>query len=211
LDYGITDRLMVGIGRSGFQKTVDGFAKYKLLRQCDEGCGMPFTLAIVAASSVTAAKATEVPWYAPGRQDYFTHRLSYSWQMVLGRKFSEGFSMQVMPGVVHRNLVEFDRDPNDLVNVGVGARVKLTKRLAVNGEYFHVMRDEVPAFTNSLSLGFDIETGGHVFQLHFTNSTGMFERAFITETTGKWGDGDIHFGFNISRVFTVHNPKKKKD
>lgn len=209
LDYGITDRLMVGIGRSGFQKTVDGFAKYKLLRQCDEGCGMPFTLAIVAASSVTAAKATEVPWYAPGRQDYFTHRLSYSWQMVLGRKFSEGFSMQVMPGVVHRNLVEFDRDPNDLVNVGVGARVKLTKRLAVNGEYFHVLRDEVPAFTNSLSLGFDIETGGHVFQLHFTNSTGMFERAFITETTGKWGDGDIHFGFNISRVFTVHNPKKK--
>ncbi len=211
LDYGITDRLMVGIGRSGFQKTVDGFAKYKLLRQCDEGCGMPFTLAIVAASSVTAAKATEVPWYAPGRQDYFTHRLSYSWQMVLGRKFSEGFSMQVMPGVVHRNLVEFDRDPNDLINVGVGARVKLTKRLAVNGEYFHVLRDEVPAFTNSLSLGFDIETGGHVFQLHFTNSTGMFERAFITETTGKWGDGDIHFGFNISRVFTVHNPKKKKD
>ena len=211
LDYGITDRLMVGIGRSGFQKTVDGFAKYKLLRQCDEGCGMPFTLAIVAASSVTAAKATEVPWYAPGRQDYFTHRLSYSWQLVLGRKFSEGFSMQVMPGVVHRNLVEFDRDPNDLVNVGVGARVKLTKRLAVNGEYFHVLRDEVPAFTNSLSLGFDIETGGHVFQLHFTNSTGMFERAFITETTGKWGDGDIHFGFNISRVFTVHNPKKKKD
>lgn len=209
LDYGITDRLMVGIGRSGFQKTVDGFAKYKLLRQCDEGCGMPFTLAIVAASSVTAAKATEVPWYAPGRQDYFTHRLSYSWQMVLGRKFSEGFSMQVMPGVVHRNLVEFDRDPNDLINVGVGARVKLTKRLAVNGEYFHVLRDEVPAFTNSLSLGFDIETGGHVFQLHFTNSTGMFERAFITETTGKWGDGDIHFGFNISRVFTVHNPKKK--
>jgi len=211
LDYGVTDRLMVGIGRSGFQKTVDGFAKYKILRQCDEGCGMPFTLAIVAASSVTAAKATEVPWYAPGRQDYFTHRLSYSWQMVLGRKFSEGFTMQVMPGVVHRNLVEFDRDPNDLVNVGVGARVKLTKRLAVNGEYFHVLRDEVPAFTNSLSLGFDIETGGHVFQLHFTNSTGMFERAFITETTGKWGDGDIHFGFNISRVFTVHNPKKKKD
>lgn len=210
LDYGITDRLMVGIGRSGFQKTVDGFAKYKLLRQCDEGCGMPITLALVGTSSITTARATEVPWYGPDRQDYFTHRMSYSWQLVLGRKFSEGFSMQLMPGVVHRNLVELEVDPNDLVNIGVGARAKLTKRLAINGEYFHVLRDEVPGFTNSLSVGFDIETGGHVFQLHFTNSTGMFERAFITETTGKWGDGDIHFGFNISRVFTVHNPKKKE-
>ncbi len=209
LDYGLTDRLMVGIGRSGFQKTVDGFAKYKVLRQCDEGCGMPVTLAVVASSSITTARATEVPWYGPDRQDYFTHRLSYSWQMVLGRKFSEGFSMQLTPGVVHRNLVEAENDPNDLINVGIGGRVKLTKRLAVNGEYFHVLRDEVPGLRNSLSVGFDIETGGHVFQLHFTNSTGMFERAFITETTGDWADGDIHFGFNISRVFTVHDPKKR--
>ncbi len=208
LDYGVTDRLMVGIGRSGHQKTVDGFAKFKLLRQCDEGCGMPFTLAVVAASSITAAPAADVPWYGPDRQDYFSHRLSYSWQMVLGRKFSEAFSMQVMPGVVHRNLVELANDPNDLINVGVGGRVKLSKRVAINGEYFHVLRDESALFTNSLSLGFDIETGGHVFQLHFTNSTGMFERAFISETTGKWGDGDIHFGFNISRVFTVHRPKR---
>lgn len=208
LDYGVTDRLMVGIGRSGHQKTVDGFAKYKVLRQCDEGCGMPITLAIVAASSITTAPAADVPWYGPDRQDYFSHRLSYSWQMVIGRKLSEGFSLQVMPGVVHRNLVELANDPNDLINVGMGGRIKLSKRVAVNGEYFHVLRDESALFTNSLSLGFDIETGGHVFQLHFTNSTGMFERAFITETTGKWGDGDIHFGFNISRVFTVHRPKR---
>ncbi len=209
VDMGITDRLMVGVGRSGYQKTVDGFAKFKVLRQCDEGCGMPITLAVVAASSLTTARATEVPWYGPGREDHFTHRLTYSWQMVVGRKFSDGFSMQVTPGVVHRNLVEAADDPNDLFHVGVGARAKLSKRLAINGEYFHVMRDDVPLFTNSLSVGFDIETGGHVFQLHFTNSTGMFERAYITETTGRWGDGDIHFGFNISRVFTLYDPKKK--
>lgn len=170
---------------------------------------MPITLAVVAASSLTTARATEVPWYGPGREDHFTHRLTYSWQMVVGRKFSDGFSMQVTPGVVHRNLVEAADDPNDLFHVGVGARAKLSKRLAINGEYFHVMRDDVPLFTNSLSVGFDIETGGHVFQLHFTNSTGMFERAYITETTGRWGDGDIHFGFNISRVFTLYDPKKK--
>jgi hypothetical protein len=208
LDYGITDRLMVGIGRSGYQRTVDGFFKYKLLRQCDEGCAMPLTLVIVGASSLTTAPARDVPWYGPDRKDYFSNRLSYSWQLVLGRKFSEAFSLQLMPGVVHRNLVELASDHNDLVNVGVGGRMKLSKRVAVNGEYFHVFRERSPLFTNSLSLGFDIETGGHVFQLHLTNSTGMFERAFITETIGKWGDGDIHFGFNISRVFTVHRPKR---
>ncbi|MBL7955224.1 MAG: hypothetical protein JNJ91_09290 [Flavobacteriales bacterium] len=209
LDYGISDRLMIGVGRSGFEKTVDGFAKFKILRQCDDGCGMPVTLAVVASSSMTTAPAKDVPWFGPGRQDYFSHRLSYSWQMILGRKFSEGFTMQLMPGVVHRNLVELASDRNDLLNIGVGARAKLTKRLAINAEYFHVLRDPVPLYTNSLSVGFDIETGGHVFQLHFTNSTGMFERAFISETTGRWEDGDIHFGFNISRVFTLHNPKKK--
>ncbi len=209
VDMGLTDRLMVGVGRSGYHKTVDGFAKYKVLRQCDEGCGMPITLAVVATSSITTAKATEVPWYGPGREDYLSHRLSYSWQLVMGRKFSDGFSLQLTPGVVHRNLVETANDPNDLFHIGVGARAKLTKRLAINGEYFHVLREAVPLYTNSLSVGFDIETGGHVFQLHFTNSTGMFERAFITETTGKWGDGDIHFGFNISRVFTMYSPKKK--
>lgn len=210
LDYGVTDRLMVGLGRSGYQKTVDGFAKYKFLRQCDAGCTMPITLAVVAASSITTAPAEDVEWYAPGREDYFSHRLSYAWQVIVGRKFSENFTLQLMPGLVHRNLVQNADDPNDVYNVGAGARLKLTKRLAVNGEYFYAIRDEIPGYYNSASLGLDIETGGHVFQLHFTNSTGMFERAFITETVGNWADGDIHFGFNISRVFTVHHPKKPK-
>jgi hypothetical protein len=208
-DYGVTDRLMVGIGRSGFQKTVDGFAKYKVLRQCNSGCSMPVTLAVVAASSMTTAVKEEVEWYGPDRQDYFTHRLSYSGQIIVGRKFSESFTMQVMPGIVHRNLVKLASDDNDVLNIGAGARFKLTKRVSINGEYFHVLRDPIDGYYNSASVGFDIETGGHVFQLHLTNSTGMFERAYITETVGDWGNGDIHFGFNISRVFTVHHPKKK--
>lgn len=211
LDYGITERLMIGIGRSNYQKTVDGFLKFKVLRQCDHGCSMPVTLALVASSSATTLPADQVPWYGEGRQDYFTHRLSYSFQMIVGRKFSESFSLQLVPGVVHRNLVATPEDRNDLMNVGVAGRIKLTKRLALNGEYFYVLPDQGPRdlFSNSLSLGFDIETGGHVFQLHFTNSTGMFERAFISETVGKWDNGDIHFGFNISRVFTLHDPKAK--
>lgn len=211
LDYGITEQLMVGIGRSNYQKTVDGFVKYKLLRQCDAGCSMPLTLAVVASSSVTTLSADQVPWYGDGREDFFTHRLSYSFQLIVGRKFSERFTLQVMPGVVHRNLVATPGDRNDLLNAGVAGRIKLTKRVSLNGEYFYVLPDQGPreAFTNSLSMGFDIETGGHVFQLHFTNSTGMFERGFITETVGKWDKGDIHFGFNISRVFTLYDPKAK--
>ena len=210
LDYGVTDKLMVGIGRSSFQKTLDGFVKYKLLRQCDEGCGSPLTLALVAATSLTTLPTEDLPWYDTSRVDYFSHRMGYSFQLIVGRKFSESFSMQLNPGVVHRNLVATANDPNDIIHVSGAARLKLSKRVAVNGEYFYVLPDQLPDnIRNSLSLGFDIETGGHVFQLHFTNSTAMFERGFITETVGDWGNGDIHFGFNISRVFTLHEPKKK--
>jgi hypothetical protein len=138
--------------------------------------------------------------------------------LIVGRKFSEGVSFQLNPGVVHRNLVAGINDANDVFHISGAGRVKLTKRLAFNAEYFHVLRDALePGFNNSLSIGFDIETGGHVFQLHFTNSSGMFERAFITETTGDWANsfapiskgGGFQFGFNISRVFTVHEPKRK--
>ncbi|MBS1545793.1 MAG: hypothetical protein JST38_19320 [Bacteroidetes bacterium] len=210
-DYGLTDRLMVGFGRSSYQKTLDGFAKFKVLRQCDQGCRMPVTVAVVAAASATTLAEDKVPWYFDGIQDYFTHRLAYSFQAVVGRKFSEEFSLQLTPGVVHRNLVAGPDDRNDLMNIGIAGRLKLSKRVAVNAEYFYVLPDQGPreAFHNSLAVGFDIETGGHVFQLHFTNSTGMFERAFITETTGDFFDGDIHFGFNISRVFTLYAPKAK--
>lgn len=218
LDYGVTDRLMVGIGRSSYQKTVDGFVKYKLLRQCDAGCSMPVTLALVAASSMTTLAADQVPWYSPDREDYFTHRLSYAWTLIVGRKFSESVSFQLNPGVVHRNLVAGVDDANDVFHVSGAGRVKLSKRVAFNAEYFHVLRDQAEdGFKNSLSIGFDVETGGHVFQLHFTNSSGLFERAFITETTGDWAKafdplskgGGFQFGFNISRVFTVHEPKRK--
>ena len=210
LDYGVTDRLVVGLGRSSFQKTLDGFVKYKLMRQCDSGCETPFTLALVAASSMTTLQSSALPWYDPTRQDYFSHRMGYSFQLIIGRKFSESFTLQLNPGVVHRNLVETVNDPNDVFHISGAGRLKLSKRVALNAEYFYVLPGQLPElYRNSLSLGFDIETGGHVFQLHFTNSTAMFERGFITETIGDWGNGDIHFGFNISRVFTLHNPKKK--
>lgn len=212
LDYGITDRLMVGIGRSSYQKTVDGFTKYKILRQCTSGCSMPITLSFLATSSITTLQTEQLPWYDPTRTDYFTHRLAYTFQVILGRKFNENLSLQLNPGVVHRNLVGRAEEANDVIHISAAGRFKLTKRLALTTEYFYILPDQIDAkYHNSFSVGVDIETGGHVFQLQFTNSTGMFERSFITETEGQWGKGDIRYGFNISRVFTVAKPKKPKE
>jgi hypothetical protein len=198
-DYGITNAIMVGVGRSTFQKTFDAFVKVKLLRQSTGGKrNMPITLSYVPTIALNSLK-----WADPTRKNLFSSRLSYTHQLIIGRKFSEGTSLQLMPTFIHRNLAETG-EKNDLLAVGIGGRQKLTKRVSINVEYYYQIDGyKLPNSTNSLSIGFDIETGGHVFQLHFTNSRGMFERSFISETTGKWDKGDILFGFNISRVFTI--------
>ena len=203
LDFGITDRLTIGGGRSNFEKTYDTFIKYKFLRQSSGKRNMPVTAAFLATAAVQTLK-----WDNPDRENYFSSRLYYTYQLILGRKFSEGFSLQLSPTVVHRNLVKTSAESNDVIAVAAAGRIKLTKRLAINAEYIYVLPDQLASeYVNSFSLGFDIETGGHVFQLHFTNSTSMIEKGFIAETREKWLDGGIHFGFNVSRVFTVVKPK----
>ncbi|MGB5006096.1 MAG: DUF5777 family beta-barrel protein [Ferruginibacter sp.] len=205
LDYGITRYLMVGIGRSTFEKTYDAFFKLKILRQSTGKRNMPITLSYVPTIALKTLKFED-----PTRKNYYTSRLYYTHQLIIGRKFSEGTSIQLMPTYVHRNLVKLAAESNELFAIGIGGRQKLTKRISLNVEYYY----QVPGYkltgtTNSLSLGFDIETGGHVFQLHFTNSRGMNERTFVSETTGEWSKGDIYFGFNISRVFTIGKRKNK--
>lgn len=203
-DYGITDALMIGLGRSSFEKTYDGFVKWKLVRQSKGARQIPVTLALMSGIAVNTLK-----WRNPDRENYFSSRLYFTHQLILGRKFSESTSLQLMPTLVHRNLVETTAEQNDVLALGIAGRQKLSKRVALNFEYYYVLRDQIlENYTNSLSLGFDIETGGHVFQLHFTNSTSMIEKGFVTETVGKWLDGDIHFGFNVSRVFTVKRKKR---
>jgi hypothetical protein len=205
LDYGITDRLTIGGGRSSYEKTYDGFLKYKLLRQSTGAKKVPLTLAVVASSAVKT-----LPFRDPDRENFTRSKFYYTWQLVLGRKFSDGFSLQLSPTVVHRNLVRLESEANDVLALGTAGRVKLSKRIAINAEYIYVLPGQLaPGYRNSLSIGFDIETGGHVFQLHFTNSTSLVEKGFITETVGNWGDGDIHFGFNVSRVFTVAKRRGK--
>lgn len=199
LDYGITNRLTVGVGRSSLEKAYDGYIKYKLLRQSTGKRNMPVTVALLATTAVQTLK-----WSEPDRDNFFSSRLFYTFQLIVGRKFSERFSLQLSPTVVHRNLVATMAEKHDVYGLGVGGRIKLTKRVALNGEYTFVLPDQLAdRYNNGLSVGFDIETGGHVFQLHVTNSTGMIEKAFFTENTGTWSNGDIHFGFNISRVFTL--------
>jgi hypothetical protein len=198
-DYGITRYLMVGIGRSTYQKTYDGYFKLKILRQSRGKRKMPITLSYVPTIALKTLKNED-----PTIKNYNSSRLSYSHQLIIGRKFSEGTSLQLMPTFVHQNLVTKATDPNDILAIGIGGRQKITKRLSFNFEYYYQLpKFKLQGSTNSLSLGFDIETGGHVFQLHFTNSQGMNERSFIAGTNGKWEKGDILFGFNISRVFTI--------
>ncbi len=202
LDYGLGKNLTVGIGRSTFKKEVDGFLKLRLLSQ--KTYGTPFSVVVVAGMSVYTFKNTD-----PLHEVTFSSRAGYYYQSIIGRKFSRKFSLQLSPTLVHRNVVQAG-DLNDIYAIGIGSRFKLSKRTALVADYFPVLnRPSTSDTRNSLSLGFDIETGGHVFQLHFSNSTGMNERAFITDTHDSWGKGEVRFGFNLSRVFTVKKPPER--
>ncbi len=195
VDYGLTDWFNVGIGRSSFEKTFDGFLKYVVLRQ------KPGVMPVSVAAFTSAAVKTQKTGNPAGEPD-FNARLTYTGQLILARKFSPLLSFQVSPTLVHRNTVIEQQDPNDIFALGAGGRIKLTKRVSFNAEYYYQFNTvESSQIKNSVALGFDIETGGHVFQLHFTNSRAMIEKGFIAETTGDFFDGDVHFGFNISRTF----------
>lgn len=203
LDFGLMHNLMVGVGRSTFKKELDAFIKYAPIRQSTGPWSSPVTVALVSGVTMDG-----LPWADPNRKNYFSSRLAYYHQIIIGRKFSEGFTLQLSPTMVHKNLVQQATDENDIYGLGIGGRLKLSKRIAFTWDYTHVLVGMPDSgFYNPLSVGLDIETGGHVFQLHFSNATGMNERAFITETTGQWGKGEIRFGFNLSRVFQLKKPK----
>lgn len=197
---------MAGVGRSTYKKELDAYIKYAPIRQSTGPWSSPVTFALVSGITLDG-----LPWADPNRKNFYTSKLAYYFQAIIGRKFSEAITLQVAPTMVHRNLVALETDPNNIYGLGVGGRIKLSKRIAFTWDYTHVfigMPDS--GFYHPLSVGFDIETGGHVFQLHFSNSTGMNERAFITETTGQWGKGEVRFGFNLSRVFQIKKNKALK-
>lgn len=200
LEYGLNDRLAVGIGRSSLEKTYDGFVKYKALRQSSGPRPIPVSVTLLATTAVSTLK------FQPEPERSTTSRFTYAYQALLARKFSSNLSVQFMPTLIHRNYVDLRRDENNVYAIGVAGRQKLTKRLALTAEYYYLLPgNTADDYRNSLALGFDIETGGHVFQLHFTNSQGMIEKFFVPQTTGSFFDGDIYFGFNISRAFQLRS------
>ena len=203
--YGLTNWLALGVGRSNIRKTYDGYLKLTLLRQSTGKRTMPLTLVYVGGTQLSAQRFAD-----PNRENLFSSRLSYTHQVLIARKFNEVLSLQVMPTMVHRNLVATRVDENDVYSIGAGGRVKVAPSVTINVEYFHLLPGHTADnFKNSLSVGIDIETGGHVFQLVFSNSRTMNENLFIPATEGVWEEGDIHFGFNLTRVFTVNKRGKR--
>ncbi len=207
LDYGITDRFTVGIGRSSYQKTFDGYLKYNLFRQTAESMRMPVSVSLLTSFSYYTQHFAE--------QDYLstTFRLAYTSQILIARKFNNLLSIELTPSLIHYNLVPTVNDQNNVFALSGGARMKISKRMSINVEYDYLFPNQVVTtpVNNSLSFGWDIETGGHVFQLVFSNSQSMVESQYIAQTPGTWGNGDIYFGFNISRIFNLKPHSKPKD
>ncbi|HET6559958.1 MAG TPA: DUF5777 family beta-barrel protein [Prolixibacteraceae bacterium] len=204
LEYGINNWLMAGIGRGSVNKTYDAFGKVRILRQSSGEKSIPIHLSYFASVELISL---EFPVRPEGTSNYFSSRLAYVQQLLIARKINENLSVQLTPTYIHRNLVKTELDQNDIYALGAGARYKLSKRLSLNGEYYYTYQPNAehldPRTYNVLSVGVDIETGGHVFQLMLTNTQGMREGTFIPATLGSWDKGDIHLGFNISRVFAL--------
>jgi hypothetical protein len=202
-DYGILNNLTVGVGRSNVGKELDGFIKFMPVAQTKGPGSFPFSIVLV--SGVTLGTQS---WSDTTRKNYFSSRMGFYNELIIGRKFSDRFSLQLAPVFVHRNLVQLASEENDVYALGIGTRFKLSKRIAFVADYHYIVKGlDKDVYKDPLSVGFDLETGGHVFQLHFSNATGMNEKAFITNTTGNWGKGEVRFGFNLSRVFTVRKPR----
>jgi hypothetical protein len=211
LEYGITNWIMVGTGRASFEKTYDGYVKFSLFRQSTGKRKMPVSISWFSSIALRSEDFPNIDSVQKNSHYPFSARITYVNQLLIARKLDDRFSVQLTPSVVHYNLVPTELDLHDVFAMGFGGRVKLSKRISFNAEYFYVYRPSVKNLTqpykNPLSIGFDIETGGHVFQLLLTNSSGMIEKHFIGQTTDMWNKAGIHIGFNISRVFDINHHK----
>ncbi len=193
--YGLNDWFNIGVSRSSFQKNYEMSFKYRLRKQVKNG--FPFT--IVGYNSIlvnTALDKNNLPKLE------FKNRVGYTAQLLISRKIDTNFSVEIAPTFFHDNYVAIDKQNNSQYAIGIGGRYKLSKHWSLNLDYgHHFNRAQKSPFRNPLSIGFDLETGGHVFQMHFTNAQPMNTNGFLGQATGNWSDGNIYFGFNLSRVF----------
>jgi len=200
-EYGIKDWWMVGLNRTLIDKTVAGFTKFALLRQCTGAKDIPLSVSLLLEGSGIGTVYAD-----PVQNNDFGARLSYTVQVLAARKFTDNLSAQVSPVWIHRNVAPDPTDNKDLFAVGFSASYKITPNLEINGEYYPVIGPSAyykQNYHNSLSFGIDIHTFGHVFQIMLTNSTDMIEKNFIGETTDDWSKGGIHLGFNLLRKFQL--------
>lgn len=200
LDYGVTDRLNIGIGRSSFLKVADGFIKYQLLQQQQGTRTVPVSIALHSSTNYRNAR------YTDGIDHSMSDRLSYMHQAIIARKWNRKLSTLVSPSVVHFNLVPAAQDPNTTAHISLGARYKISNRMALTGESTLLSNREFSSgerYTTPFAIGVDIETGGHVFQLHISNTRAMNGPYWMARNPYIASNGGLFLGFNISRVFTV--------
>jgi len=206
-EYFISEDLSMALGRSSFEKTFDAYLKYKIIEQKTGVKTTPLSLTFFGSTTEKTLRD-----YQPEAKPTFEDRLVFTSQLLMARKFSPLFSVQFSPTYMHFNTVPTYKDPNDIFALGIGTRMKVSKRISINGEYYYTINQfKSVDTTNSLALGIDIETGGHIFQIILTNSRSMVEKGFIAETTGNFFKGDIHLGFNISRDFYLIKSKEEKN
>ncbi len=206
-DYGITDRLTVGIGRSKFNESYNGLIKYRLFWQ--EENGLPFSITLFEQSSWITRKPVSANEFG-NEMD----RISHFFQAIFARKFTPGISVLLSPGYLLRPEDQVD-DPGDEQNlfvIGIGGRFKIFKRISIITDYTIVNGLSRPSdlqtdYRNPFGIGVEIETGGHVFSLNFQNSRYITANNFIPNTTKSWSDGGVRFGFAISRNFNL-GPKQ---
>ncbi|MCC6180394.1 MAG: hypothetical protein IT237_01030 [Bacteroidia bacterium] len=202
IEYSHNGRFMFGIGRTSGKKIADGFLKYRLLKQTTKGGGMPISVTLFSGMYNTFMQNVIVDGVNKYQNAY--DRLSYCHQIMIARKFNSRFSFQLTGAVVHANIVEKITDKNDCFIAGAVTRFKFTQRQAITLEYgYRINKYTREKYYNSLGIGYDLETGGHVFQVHLTNSFGLTEDQYFMYTNNSWKNWAIRLGFNISRVFAL--------
>ena len=204
--YGLTERISFGVGRSSLDKIYDIFVKTKLLRQSSGTRSFPVSVLLYSDIGIDTKRKSEND---PAVKDEYLNRLLYVNQLIIGRKFNRSLSLEILPTLIHRNLVPTNKDDHDLASVGIAGRYKLSNRISVNADYFIPFGDRSENYQNSFAIGVDYETGGHVFQVMVANSQGPYEYTFIENANGNFSTGTLYLGFNISRAFTLAGDNEK--
>lgn len=203
LEYGISDELTLGVSRTKgagpLSALISPSLKYRILHQKEDN-SMPISMTLMGVSTISTMNSTEGD--ALTNFDKFAHRVSYTAQVLIARKFSERFTLQIMPGYTHRNKVSFD-DVNGIFSVGAATRIQINKVFGIIADATFLLADRPEGFYAPMGIGLEIDTGGHIFQVNFTNATGIIENDYIPYTTSNWGDNEFRLGFTISRIFNL--------